>query len=111
MAVSAVNRPLKTPAAGEAGSRNNVAYHPRLSAAAFKPPALTPMPRRSVLNAVAHETLMADIRLACGLVVAAGCIGLGLAVGIHFDEILADVRLVAFNAEEPRWLWTIVDSL
>ncbi|MDF3075518.1 MAG: hypothetical protein K0S54_3185 [Alphaproteobacteria bacterium] len=69
------------------------------------------MPRRSILNAAAHETLVADIRLACGLVAAACCIGLGLAVGIHFDEILADVRLVAFNAEEPRWLWIIVDSL
>jgi hypothetical protein len=111
LAVSALNRPLNAPASRETVSRNNVAYHPRLAAAAFKPPPLTAMPRRSVLNAAAHETLMADIRLAVGLVAAACCIGLGLAVGIHFDEILADVRLVAFNAEEPRWLWSIVDSL
>lgn len=115
MAASAANRPLNAPRGQPAGretiSRDNVAYHPRLSAAAFKPPPLAAMPRRSVLNAAAHETLMADIRLACGLVAAACCIGLGLAVGIHFDEILADVRLMAFNAEEPRWLWAIVDSL
>jgi hypothetical protein len=69
------------------------------------------MPRRSVLNASAHEALMGDIRLAGWLFVAACCVGLGLAFGIHFDAILADVRLVAFNAEEPRWLWSIVDNL
>jgi hypothetical protein len=115
VAASALNRPLKEPQDRPAGretiSRDNVTYHPRLAAAAFKPPPLAAMPRRSILNAAAHETLWADIRLACGLVAASCCIGLGLAIGIHFDDILADVRLLVFHAEEPRWLWALVDGL
>lgn len=84
---------------------------PSAVATSYRPAPLAAMPRRSVRNAAAHEALLADIRLAGWVVVAAACIGLGLAFGLHFDDILHDVRLVAFNAEEPRWLWHIVDSL
>lgn len=88
-------------------ARGNIALLP----APQKPTPLAAMPRRTILNAAAHEAVIADIRLAGWVVVAACCIGLGLALGLHFDEILHDVRLVAFNAEEPRWLWSIVDRL
>lgn len=92
-------------------AHTNIVFHPKLAAAAYKPAPLAAMPRRSILNAAARESVVADIRLAGWLFVAACCIGFGLAFGIHFDEILADVRLMAFNAEEPRWLWSVVDSM
>jgi len=82
-----------------------------MAAAVARPAPIAAMPRRSLRNAAAEEALAADIKLAAWLVVGACCIGFGLALGIHFDEILADVRLVAFNDEEPRWLWGLVDAL
>ena len=110
MAARAFDRSLpKSPAPATRGA--NIVFHPKLAPAAYKPPPLAAMPRRSILNASAHEAVVADIRLAGWLFVAACCVGLGLALGIHFDEILADVRLVAFHAGEPRWLWSGVDSM
>ena len=90
--------------------RANLALLPRV-ASAYKPAPLAAMPRRTIRNAAAHEAVLADIRLAGWLVVSACCIGLGLAIGLHFDDILHDVRLMTYNVEEPRWLWSLVDSL
>jgi len=109
MAARAFDNPLDVPPARPA-QRANIVIHPRV-ASACRPAPLAAMPRRTILNAAAHEAVLADIRLAGWLVVSACCIGLGLALGLHFDEILHDVRLVAFNAEEPRWLWRLVDNL
>jgi hypothetical protein len=106
MAVRAFDHDL---APAQPRQRSNIVFHPKLVPAARTP--LAPLPRRSVLNAAAHEGLVSDIRLAGRILIVACCVGLGLALGIHFDEILHDVRLVAFNAEEPRWLWSVVDSL
>ena len=109
MAARVFDQSLVLPQARPA-QRANIVIHPRV-ASAYKPAPLAAMPRRTILNAAAHEAVLADIRLAGWLVVSACCIGLGLALGLHFDEILHDVRLVAFNAEEPRWLWSLVDNL
>jgi hypothetical protein len=109
MAARAFDQPLPLPQARTA-ERANIVIHPRM-ASAYKPAPLAAMPRRTILNAAAHEAVLADIRLAGWLVVSACCIGLGLALGLHFDEILHDVRLMTYNAEEPRWLWSLVDSL
>lgn len=106
MAARAFHSPLDLPQARPAQR----GIHPRV-ASAYKPAPLAAMSRRTIVNAAAHEAVLADIRLAGWLVVSACCIGLGLALGLHFDEILHDVRLLTFNAEEPRWLWSMVDSL
>ena len=109
MAVRAFDHDLKSMPA-QPRQHANIVFHPKLAGSLGKTP-LASMPRRSILNAAAHEAVAGDLRLASRIFIVACCAGLGLALGLHFDEILHDVRLVAFNAEEPRWLWTIVDSL
>ncbi|MGE0151474.1 MAG: hypothetical protein AB7R90_02570 [Reyranellaceae bacterium] len=92
-------------------ARAAIVFHPRLDPGSWRPAPLAAQPRRPLLNAAAHEALLDDLKLAGWVLVAACCVGFGLALGIHFDEILADARLLAFDAEEPRWLWSALDSL
>lgn len=70
-----------------------------------------PATRRHLINAAAQEALVEDIRLAALVVVLACCAGAGLALGLHWDDVLADFRLMHFASEEPRWLWQLIDRL
>jgi len=73
--------------------------------------AIVPATRRHLVNAAAQETLVEDIKLAALIVALACCAGAGLAVGLHWDDMLAEFRLMHFASEEPRWLRQFVDSL
>ena len=70
-----------------------------------------PATRRHLINAAAQEALVEDVKLTALIVALACCAGIGLAVGLHWDDMLAEFRLMHYASEEPRWLWRIVDSL
>lgn len=67
--------------------------------------------RRPLLNAAAQEKLAEDLRFAVFVAAFACCAGVGLALGLHWDDALASLRLAVFSAEEPRWLLHVVDRL
>ena len=67
--------------------------------------------RRPLLNAAAQEKLVDDLRFAAFVAAFACCAGAGLALGLHWDDALASLRLALFSAEEPRWLLHVVDRL
>ncbi len=92
MAVSALRHPPSLPAGRPVAAPAVIA---RLPADLRKPAPLSPQPRRPLLNAAAHEAVIADLRLSAWLLVAACCIGAGLALGIHFDDMLHDLRRIA----------------
>ncbi len=67
--------------------------------------------RRPMLNAAAQEKLAEDLRFAALVAAFACCAGVGLALGLHWDDALSSLRLALFSADEPRWLLQIVDRL
>lgn len=104
MAARALPIPPRTPA-NESVARRHIRAVPR---AVALPLAST---RRPVLNAAAQEKLVDDLRFAAFVAGFACCAGAGLALGLHWDDALASLRLAVFSAEEPRWLLQIVDQL
>lgn len=95
MAVSALRQPPSLPAGRPAVGPAVIARFP---ADLWKPAPLAPQPRRPLLNAAAHEAVIADLRLSAWLLLAACCIGAGLALGIHFDDVLHDLRRIALGS-------------
>lgn len=61
--------------------------------------------RRPMLNAAAQEDLIKDLRIVKWTIFFGACMGLGLFVGVNFDELKLQFLLACFQGRELLCPW------